>query len=87
MKTFKMYCLLLGFLNSGDELIRGNMGMKDLVLGLKWVQQNIRSFGGDPGSVTIFGESAGGGAVHYLMLSPMAKGKNNISHCFLPSFV
>ncbi|CAL8090407.1 unnamed protein product [Orchesella dallaii] len=64
----------LGFLNSGDHLIRGNQGMKDLVLALKWVKHNIRNFSGDPNSVTLFGESAGGGAVHYLMVSPLAKG-------------
>jgi carboxylesterase type B len=64
-----------GFLNSGDDLVRGNQGMKDLIMGLKWVQGNIRNFSGDPNSVTIFGESAGGGAVHYLMLSPLSKGK------------
>lgn len=66
----------LGFLNLEDENVNvpGNAGLKDMVMALKWVKTNIRNFGGDPSNITIFGESAGGAAVHYLMLSPMAKG-------------
>jgi para-nitrobenzyl esterase len=46
----------------------------DMVAALQWVQSNIKQFGGDPGNVTIFGESAGSAAVCTLMASPMAKG-------------
>lgn len=64
----------LGFLTTGDEIVPGNNGLKDQVLVLKWIKQNIAQFGGDPDSVTVFGESAGGASTHYLMLSPMSKG-------------
>ncbi|XP_026299635.1 bile salt-activated lipase isoform X2 [Apis mellifera] len=65
---------VLGFLNLEHEIAPGNQGLKDQVMALKWVQENISSFGGDPNNVTIFGESAGGGSVHYLTISPLAQG-------------
>jgi len=49
-------------------------GMADLVAALQWVQQNIAQFGGDPGNVTIFGQSGGGSKVTRLMHMPVAKG-------------
>jgi len=58
-----------------NEKVPGNAGLKDQVMALRWVQQNIKQFGGDPGNVTIFGESAGGASVHYHVLSPMSQGK------------
>ncbi|MGD0941153.1 MAG: carboxylesterase family protein [Terracidiphilus sp.] len=51
-----------------------NAGMLDLVLALKWVRDNIERFGGDPGLVTIFGQSGGGAKVGTLMAMPGAKG-------------
>lgn len=67
---------VLGFLSLENQNLNvpGNAGCKDMVMALKWVQQNIKQFGGDPNNVTIFGQSAGGTAAHLLMLSPMAKG-------------
>jgi len=52
----------------------GNFGTLDLIRALEWVRDNIAAFGGDPGNVTIFGESAGGTNVNSLLLSPRAHG-------------
>jgi para-nitrobenzyl esterase len=52
----------------------GNYGMMDMVAALEWVHNNIQKFGGDPGNVTIFGESAGSFAVSTLMAAPSAQG-------------
>lgn len=65
---------LIGFLSTEDAACPGNNGMKDQVAALRWVRDNIASFGGNPNSVTIFGESAGGGSTHFHMLSPASKG-------------
>ena len=70
---------VLGFLDLssfGDDRYAssGNVGMLDLVQSLEWVRDNVAAFGGDPGNVTIFGQSGGGGKVTTLMGMPAAKG-------------
>ncbi|KAL6085358.1 hypothetical protein STEG23_000019, partial [Scotinomys teguina] len=62
-----------GFFSTGDEHGRGNWGHLDQVAALHWIQDNIANFGGDPDSVTIFGESAGSLSVSVLVCSPLAK--------------
>ncbi|KNC21239.1 hypothetical protein FF38_14079 [Lucilia cuprina] len=63
-----------GFLSTGSSEMPGNFGLKDQLLALKWVNDHIKSFGGDPNQVTLFGHSAGASAVHFLMINPKAKG-------------
>ncbi|XP_076428125.1 pyrethroid hydrolase Ces2e-like [Peromyscus maniculatus bairdii] len=65
---------VLGFFSTGDQHARGNWGYLDQVAALRWVQQNIAHFGGNPDQVTIFGESAGGTSVSSHVVSPMSKG-------------
>ncbi|WP_443750135.1 carboxylesterase/lipase family protein [Asticcacaulis solisilvae] len=57
-----------------DHGLLGDYAFMDQIAALKWVQANIAAFGGDPGNVTIFGESAGGASVHALLMAPDAKG-------------
>jgi len=66
--------LYLDDLANGQYASSGNAGMLDLVAALEWVRDNIAAFGGDPGNVTIFGESGGGAKVSVLMAMPTAVG-------------
>jgi para-nitrobenzyl esterase len=66
--------LYLGALAGGDYSTSGNAGQLDLIAVLEWVRDNIAEFGGDPGNVTIFGQSGGGGKVSALLAMPGAKG-------------
>ncbi len=70
---------VFGFLATADlakeaDGATGNYGLQDQVAALRWVKENIKNFGGDPGNVTIFGESAGSFAVSTLMAAPSARG-------------
>lgn len=67
-------CLDLSSLSTPDHPIESNLFLRDLVLALEWVRDNIASFGGDPDRVTIFGESAGAHAVATLLAVPAARG-------------
>ncbi|KAL0131201.1 hypothetical protein PUN28_002634 [Cardiocondyla obscurior] len=64
----------LGFMSTGDSKAPGNLGLKDQVEALRWIQRNIATFGGDPDSVTISGYSVGGISVLLHMVSPMSAG-------------
>ncbi|CAG5124996.1 unnamed protein product, partial [Candidula unifasciata] len=64
----------IGFLSLNTEDAPGNMGLLDMTLALMWVRDNIREFRGDPASITIFGESAGGLATSLFLVSPRTRG-------------
>jgi len=64
----------LGFLSTADDVIPGNQALWDQVQSLRWIQENIAAFGGDPDSVTIFGQSSGAMSVSSLFVSPQTKG-------------
>lgn len=68
---------IMGFLDlsavSDKYKHSGNVGMLDVVAALKWIHNNIESFGGDPNNITVFGESGGGGKVGTLLCMPEAK--------------
>lgn len=66
---------VLGFLSTGTKDCPGNNGLKDQVMILKWVEENIAAFGGNPNDVTIFGQSSGGASVGLHMFSHLSKGE------------
>src|ERR1700753_3988876 len=67
-------CLDLSALSTKDVTLESNLFLRDIVLALRWVKDNIGAFGGDPDHVTVFGESAGAHAVAALLAAPDAKG-------------
>lgn len=70
---------VVGFLSFKDPSLQipGNAGLKDQSMALRWVKENIASFGGDPDSITVGGESAGGASAHFQCISPMSEGLFN----------
>ncbi len=69
----------LGFTHLADHdgerfAASGNLGLLDQIAALQWVRDNVARFGGDPGNVTTFGESAGGASVVALLVAPAARG-------------
>lgn len=66
--------LYLGALDGERYADSGNVGQYDLILALRWVQDHIHAFGGDPAKVTVFGQSGGGAKIATLMVMPEAKG-------------
>uniref|UniRef100_A0A2A4J3L3 Carboxylic ester hydrolase n=1 Tax=Heliothis virescens TaxID=7102 RepID=A0A2A4J3L3_HELVI len=74
MVTFNYRLGIFGFLCLGTEDVPGNAGMKDQVALLRWVNENIANFGGNPNDVTLAGFSAGSASVDLLLLSKSAKG-------------
>jgi para-nitrobenzyl esterase len=69
------YLWLAGVSATGEQFVdSANLGLRDLVLALEWVRDNIGQFGGDPGNVTIFGQSGGGGKTAMLTGFPAARG-------------
>ncbi|XP_039695574.1 neuroligin-4, X-linked isoform X2 [Pteropus medius] len=65
---------ILGFLSTGDQAAKGNYGLLDQIQALRWVEENVGAFGGDPKRVTIFGSGAGASCVSLLTLSHYSEG-------------
>lgn len=63
-----------GFLSTEDEILAGNLGLKDQSLALRWTSENIAYFGGDPNRIILVGYSAGSSSVQYHYLSPLSRG-------------
>uniref|UniRef100_H3CZL4 Neuroligin 2b n=1 Tax=Tetraodon nigroviridis TaxID=99883 RepID=H3CZL4_TETNG len=66
--------VLVGFLSTGDQSAKGNYGLLDQIQALRWLNENIGHFGGDPERITIFGSGAGAACVNLLILSHHSEG-------------
>jgi len=69
-----MLTLSAGFLSSGDSDAPGNYALLDLTAALRWVQENIKAFGGNPTQVTLMGHGVGAVLVNLLTVSPIVTG-------------
>lgn len=56
----------------------GNLALKDITMGLRWVRENIGAFGGDPTRITLMGHDTGAALVNLLLLAPYSKGRRGI---------
>lgn len=70
---------MIGFLTTYDDVIPANLGLKDQLLALEWVHDNIELFGGNKSHVTIAGQSAGSYSVGLHILGPWQNGKGMYS--------
>ncbi|KAG5869049.1 hypothetical protein JTB14_031680 [Gonioctena quinquepunctata] len=68
---------VFGFLSTGDLVAPGNAGLKDQILALGWIKENIARFGGDPDKITLFGQSAGATSIAYLLQTNATRGLFN----------
>ena len=75
----------MGFMALEGSSLAGNQGLKDQLMALRWVKENIANFGGDPNRITIAGESAG--AVRYLVIASSETFSNCFIKCSCPCFV
>lgn len=69
-----MFYELIGFISTDDEIVPGNMGLKDQSAAMRWVKNYISYFGGDQNNINLIGVSSGATSVHYHYVSPMSKG-------------
>ena len=70
----------LGFMCTSDGVMPGNLGLKDQLLALQWIKENVSAFGGDHDNITLFGESAGSASTHYHMLSLRSSSRGGLFH-------
>uniref|UniRef100_G1T6K0 Carboxylesterase type B domain-containing protein n=1 Tax=Oryctolagus cuniculus TaxID=9986 RepID=G1T6K0_RABIT len=83
--TIQYHLGVLGFFSTGDQYTASNWGYLDQVAALRWVQQNIAHFGGNPGRVTIFGESVGG--LRLFQRAILQSGVVLLPRCYCPCLV
>jgi len=70
-----VFLYVQGFLSTGDSSAPGNYALLDQIAALRWIQENIRPFGGNKSDVTLLGHGHGAVLVNLLMISPVTKGQ------------